>query len=226
MFVNGLLKTGKAVMSNSGKVAKTCKADIPRYLYHVTSKKNYDLMLKSGEIFGTHDGNIMSNLEGVFLFDLKNFSKRWLSTYFDMGEVKINLGAALLGKNSANAVVLRIPTKNFDVDKLKIRVQKKFKDDYHSLNGDYARFQTLYTRRKKPIEYIYGQNINISDVEKIGEVELGFPDKYDFFEFEEVINFFTKKPFEELLKIFRGQPEEKGILAMQKANIKDKVLKF
>lgn len=53
-----------------------------------------------------------------------------------------------------------------NVDKLKVRVQDETKADYHALNGDSARFQTLYTRRKKPIEYIYGQNIDISDAQK------------------------------------------------------------
>jgi len=225
MAVSTLLKIGKAIVSNSGKIAKSSKPAIPRYLYHVTTKKNYEAMLKSGEIIGSHDGNFMSNLEGVFMFDLKNFLKRWSSTYFkcDNGTT-INLGAALIGKNRTDAVVLRVPTKNFNVDKLKIRAQDNLNSTYHGLNGDYARFQSLYTRNKKPIEYIYGQNIKMSDVQKVGEINIGIPE--NFYELENGMEFFKRKPFKELLEIFRGSPEEKGVLAFKRANIKNKVLKL
>ena len=49
---------------------------IPRYLYHMTSKKNYESMLKDGFIKTGHDAYLDSNLDGIFMFDLKNFIKR------------------------------------------------------------------------------------------------------------------------------------------------------
>ncbi len=225
MTINALLKLGKSVVQNSGRIAKTGKPNIPRYLYHVTTEKNYESMLKSGKILTTDDGLCISELNGVFLFDLKNFLKRWTSTFFDFKEEggKINLASALIGKNR-EAVVLRVPTKNFDINKLRIRVQNAKTDDYHALNGDSAVFQTLYTRRKKPIEYIYAQDININGVEKLGSTKFNLPE--DFGGNPDALKFFQRKPFADLLELFKGQPEEKAVRAAQKANIKDKTIDF
>ena len=206
MTINALLKLGKSVVQNSGRIAKTGKPNIPRYLYHVTTEKNYESMLKSGKILTTDDGLCISELNGVFLFDLKNFLKRWTSTFFDFKEEggKINLASALIGKNR-EAVVLRVPTKNFDINKLRIRVQNAKTDDYHALNGDSAVFQTLYTRRKKPTKFNLPEDFG------------GNPD---------ALKFFQRKPFADLLELFKGQPEEKAVRAAQKANIKDKTIDF
>lgn len=208
----------KAVAKSSGEITKSGKPNLPRFLYHITSKKNYESMLKSGEIRTSHDAYLDSNLEGVFMFDLKNFAKRWTSTFFKFKESddKFNLGSALVCKNS-DIVLLKVPTKKMNVDKLKVRVQDETKVDYHTLNGDSAKFQTLYTRRKKPIEYIYNQNIDISDVQKIGEVNLNI----NLDNRSELIEFMQKRPFETLLKLFNGTPEEKCVQKMQKAKIKE-----
>lgn len=208
----------KTVEKSSGKITKSGKPNLPRFLYHITSKKNYESMLKSGEIRTSHDAYLDSNLEGVFMFDLKNFAKRWTSTFFKFKEAdeKFNLGSALVCKNS-DIVLLKVPTRKMNVDKLKIRVQDDTKVNYHTLNGDSAKFQTLYTRRKKPIEYIYNQNIDISDVQKIGEVNLNI----NLDNRSELIEFMQKRPFETLLKLFNGTPEEKCVQKMQKAKIKE-----
>ena len=207
---------GKAAISYAAKMSKVGKADIPRFLYHITTKKNYASMLKSGHIRTSADILPVSNLNGVFMFDLQNFAKRWTSTYCDLGEDigKVNLGSALLYKNP-DIVLLKIPTKNFDINKLRVRCQDTTNTGYHAINGDSARLQRLYTQRKKPIEYIYDQNINISDVEKIGEIELGRGD---------IKNCVKSKPFDILLKLFKGHPEEKGIEAFKNADIPEKIV--
>ena len=53
------------------------RRNLPRYLYHITTENNYQQMLKDGYIKGHHDLDLNTHLSGVFLFDLKNFSKRW-----------------------------------------------------------------------------------------------------------------------------------------------------
>lgn len=215
---------GKAAAKTAGKGVKSGKPNLPRYLYHITSTKNYESMLKSGEIRTSADTCPISNLEGVFMFDLKNFAKRWTSTFCNLNDkVKVNLGGSLICKNLDSIVVLKIPTKNMDIDKLKVRVQEaKNTLEDHYLNGASARFQTLYTRRKKPIEYIYGDKINISDAKKIGELELHF----NLAEKEEILDFVNKRPFDSLLKLFKGTPEEKCVQAMQKANIAEQCLEI
>lgn len=159
MLAGDLYKLGRTIVKNSGLIRKTGKPDIPRYLYHMTRKKNYEQMLKDGVINKYIDTG-GSGLSGAFMFDLKNFEKRWVNTWFNIGDMKVNLGRALLSKHASNAgiggvtqdiVMLRIPTKNMDISKLKIRRQDVMNLD----EADSAIYQSVYTRRKLPIEYIY-----------------------------------------------------------------------
>lgn len=45
MLSGDLFKLGWIIVKNSGIVKKTGKPDIPRYLYHMTLKQNYEKML-------------------------------------------------------------------------------------------------------------------------------------------------------------------------------------
>ena len=184
----------------------------------MTRKKNYEQMLKDGVINKYIDTG-GSGLSGVFMFDLKNFEKRWVNTWFNIGDMKVNLGRALLSKHASNSgsggvtqdiVMLRIPTKNMDISKLKIRRQDVMNLD----EADSAIYQSVYTRRKLPIEYIYESDIDISEIQKIGDTSIEIKNE------EELKKIIELKPFDLLLKLFKGQPEEKGILAHQATNPK------
>ena len=72
---------------------------------------------------------------------------------------------------------------------------------------DSAIYQSVYVRRKILIEYIYESDINISEVQKLGEVSLKIRNN------TELENAMELKPFNILLKLFKGHPEEKGIIA-------------
>lgn len=105
--VTNLAKTVSA-RSQNGQSA------VPRFLYHITSKKNYESMLKDGFIRTSQDAADMTNLNGVFMFDLKNFTKRWCNTGFSMGDDFLTLAKSLFLKGSSktsNIVVLKVPTK-------------------------------------------------------------------------------------------------------------------
>lgn len=218
MLAGNLYKLGRIIVENSGIIKKTGKPDVPRYLYHMTRKKNYEQILEKGLINAYSDTG-HSDLFGVFMFDLKNFEKRWANTWFNIDDMKVNLGRALLSKHSCDdsvigkaedIVMLRIPTKNMDINKLKIRRQDIVQFD----ESDSAIYQSVYTRRKIPIEYIYESDIDVSDVQKIGEMSIRIKNQE---EFKKIIEL---KPFDLLLKLFKGQPEEKGILAHQATNPK------
>lgn len=227
MLAHDLFKLGRRIVKNGRIIEKTGKPDIPRFLYHITSKKNYDSMLKSGIIKTSEDSNRASELKGVFLFDMKNFVKRWANTSIHYSkDVSINLGGALLYKNGlpgdnlrkvTDIVLLRIPTKNMDINKLKIRPQNLMKE---VIKGDSALYQTIYTRRKNPIEYIYGENIDVSTVQKIGETQL------EFNSIIEAAQKLAEKPFELLMRLLKGQPEEKGVKILSQQNFKEGIIKF
>ena len=123
----------------------TGRHNIPRYLYHLTTKKNYNSMLKDGFIKTHHDACATLNLDGVFLFEMINFVKRWSSTGLSIDWLKkpfLLLDALILQAATKNPeiVLLKIPTKNFLLEKLRCRVQNIGPEVSldHANNGDFA----------------------------------------------------------------------------------------
>lgn len=228
MTIKLLSKFGDSLIKTAQKTLGRNNSKIPKYLYHITTKSNYNSMLESGVIKTSKDVSPLSNLSGVFMFDMKNFAKRWSNTWVDYGEpgAKYNIGSVLLGKNSliqqgvdksSELVLLRFPTNKFDINKLSVRIQDTKKASYRP-NGENAIFQRLHTRRKDAVEYIYSNNINVSDAEKIGELKLDFKTE------DEVLKYITERHFDTLLKLLKGQPEANCVKAMEKANIKPKFI--
>lgn len=188
------------------------RRNVPRYLYHLTTQNNYNKILKDGYIKSNHDLDLCSNLSGVFMFDLKNFTKRWVSMGVDCGDKLLTFAKALLmqvSKDDSNIVVLKIPTRFLSSKKLKCRSQVS-KNDWHINNGDFATNQRHYTRKKEPLEYINETDIPIQNVIKIGEANSGFNMEKAFEEMNE--NYFDKINVAQVLqKLFQNTPEEKCI---------------
>ena len=196
---------------------------MPRYLYHLTRKKNYDSMLKDGLIKTAHDIDSSTNLDGVFMFDMINFLKRWCSIGIVVGELNawISLAQALFMKVSVNnldLVLLRIPTKKLLTDKLRCRQQDLSPtiSIEHANNGDKAINQKHYTRKRKAIEYIYQDNIPIENITIVGEVNNGL-------KIEESQDLNTLKninPLELLTKILQNKPEQKAVELAKRSSFK------
>ncbi len=188
------------------------KRNVPRYLYHLTTKNNYQQMLKDGYIKGYHDEDIRTNLSGIFMLDLRNFTKRWMTTGIDCGEQLLTFAKCLImqaSKDDSNIVALKIPTKTLNMSKLKCRSQIS-KNNIHITNGDFATNQKHYTRRKEPIEYICETDIPIKNATKIGEADTGFNLKKAL---EELSEDYSKRIDEKkiLKTLFKNTPEEKCI---------------
>lgn len=232
MLACNLFKLERRIIKNGHIIEKTGKPDIPRYLYHVTSKGNYDSMLKCGFIKTSQDV-ATPDMKGVFMFAMQNFAKRWANLWVEIfAGMNFNVGSALMNKvaldvdvfnfkNKANVVLLKIPTKDMDIKKLKVRPQNILDISNSDLcKGDSAVYQSIYTRRKNSIEYIYEENINISNVQKIGETQLKYVSK------EDCKNKLMGKPYDVLLELLKGQPEEIGVKILSQQNIKENILKF
>lgn len=184
---------------------------IPRYLYHVTSEKNYNSIMKDGVVKTSHDTCLETNLNGVFLFDLKNFLKHWCNTWYSTYDGLYTLALALFSKCSykaPNIVVLRIPTKNLDTNNLRCRVELDEMPEAHIKNGDTALNQKHYTRNRRPIEYIYQKVIPANIVKKIGNADVNAI----------VDNLVETGTFSRanyswqiLKKLFKGSSEEKAV---------------
>ena len=233
-------------------VAKTLvqygKHKIPRFIYHLTNKKNYNSMLNDGMIKTSSDP-LFGN--GIFATELTNLFKRWRENNVwgkrSLQEQLLNFTA----KGEDELVMLKIPTSTLNHDKLAARSQnilfdwssndfnkieslltkallkhssqksgwdEKFgklirayykfpshatKKSAHLIIGIPAKDASLYKQRKQALEYIYKENIPMSQVEKIGEInvkELRKSAEYD--------------PIRPMRSIFTalldGTPEKKG----------------
>lgn len=99
------------------------KHKVPRFIYHMTNKKNYEKILQSGELKTAQDALFG---DGVFTTDLNNFFKHWRNDKaWDMSSLQNDL-INHVRKNSADLVILRIPTKNLDHNKLFVRSQNSY----------------------------------------------------------------------------------------------------
>lgn len=169
-------------------------------------------MLKDGYIKGYHDEDIHTNLSGIFMLDLRNFTKRWMTTGIDCGEQLLTFAKCLImqaSKDGSNIVALKIPTKTLNMSKLKCRSQIS-ENNIHITNGDFATNQKHYTRRKEPIEYICETDIPIKNATKIGEADTGFNLEKAL---EELSEDYSKRIDEKkiLKTLFKNTPEEKCI---------------
>lgn len=188
------------------------RRNLPRYLYHITTENNYQQMLKDGYIKGHHDLDLNTHLSGVFLFDLKNFSKRWTTMGIDWGDKLFTFAKGLImqaSKDDSNLVVLKISTKTLSQNKLKCRNQLT-DSKTHNTYGDFATNQKHYTRKKNAIEYINEGDIPIQNVTKIGEANVGFNLHKAMENLSE--NIFDKIDVKKILQnLFKNTPEEKSI---------------
>ena len=92
---------------------------IPEYLYHLTNKSNFENIIRTGEIKPSED-----IIDGVFMFDMKDFQKNWKTHSYDNTAPSIAISLLLQAiKSDDGLVLIKIPTKNLKVDKIKIRPQ-------------------------------------------------------------------------------------------------------
>lgn len=150
---------------------------VNRYLYHVTDKHNYERILQSGVIRTSLD-SCGKRLNGVFMFSLENFLRRW-GKLFDKSDLRYIL---FDDKIFDDIVLLRIPVKKLDIELLRYRSQEKFMraryaknfnrldKNAHEIIGEPANtMKAKISRKHEPIEYIYTSPIPADIVEFAGE---------------------------------------------------------
>lgn len=163
---------------------------IPRFIYHMTSKANYDSILQ--DRFIKMGENMLNVDRGVYAFDLANFFKCWNCHkdwgYDDLQRIILRhivkwINSTVPQKNEL--IILKIPTSNLDSEKLFVRSvnrlfrfedsEEKFRDipyslQEHLLGKTPANEAPLYKMRKEAIEFIYKDNIPIEYTERIGNI--------------------------------------------------------
>lgn len=241
----GYAAIGKKVLTLGTKYGKH---KVPRFIYHMTTKKNYESMLKDGFIKTSPDATLG---RGVFATELTNLFKRWrLNKSWGNNSLQERL-ISQIAKGSDDIVMLKIPTAKLNQDLLRIRSQnilfnwsnsddtnrildtisnelkqmtgkrtnwvdkvveklkqhlaisKNSHNAAHLTEGAPVKESKLYTRRKQALEYVYKDNIPITDAEKIGELNISAlrsSAEYD-----------STKPMKSIFTaLLKGTPEAKG----------------
>ena len=223
------------------------KHKIPRFIYHITSKNNYNKLLIDGTLRMSEDlfcgeGVFTSELDNIF----KNSARAWKGKSL-LGEI-----VKFTNKDNDSIVMLKIPTSSLDMDKLYVRshnIMGKFcySDEVHNavaklyyqckslgqwknysknLKKIYFKFlgkqanknisnhlcqltpakdSNILKQRKHALEYIYKDNIPMSVVTKIGEVNTSKLRKTNAYD--------DTKPIKSLFSsLLEGTPEQKGTL--------------
>ena len=218
------------------------KHKVPRFIYHLTNKSNWESIKFDGVIKTSFD-NMMG--QGVFTAELTNLFKHWrINKSWGNKSLQESL-VNFVSKGSDEIVILKIPTSSLDLDKLVIRSQNrlfswyssskydeakniisKMKDKefgnkfpevltdvitkleskslaYHLTKGDSCKLSALFKQRKEALEYVYLENIPMSNVEKIGEVNIA--------ELRKSVEYDPVRPMRSLFtNLLKGAPEVKG----------------
>ena len=171
---------------------------IPEYLYHLTDKKHYELILKDGKILMSQDALMgVQKCPGVFMINIKNFFQNWGKNNSWSGNLKTKL-VRHATQSDSNLVMLRIPTKYLDQSKIVLRDQETYMGHLNELRTGLKEFNITcdssippeFKRKftfyfdglspkaisatdidEKSLEYIYKEAIPISKVEKVGEFD-------------------------------------------------------
>lgn len=184
---------------------------VPNCLYHFTTGTLHKRMVESGYIKCSN-----SIPTGVYLFDLVEFFNDWKRIKArQIGDLRRGLLCSTLKGSNDKLVLLRIPTKNININELRIRSQEVFWNNTSSIgkinesapeqyfHGAPATQSRQYKQKHVAIEFIYPEKIALSAVQKVGEV-------YDRFQtgFQEI------PLFDIFHSLLHEQPEEKALYTL------------
>lgn len=145
------------------------KHKIPRFIYHMTNKKNYESIVSEGVIKTSEDPLLG---QGVFTIELTNFFKRWRRSHFWHDDSLQQSLLQQVSKGRDEIVILRIPTANLDADRLVIRSQNRLLGWQESDKGEVANRQIKnMTRKPQPNSTNWSEKIRCALRDIITEQE-------------------------------------------------------
>lgn len=128
---------------------------LPKYLYHLTNKKCYVAIMRSGEIRPSKD-----TIDGVYMFDMKDFQKNWRTNpnYHKSRVLAEDLVSQAMKKESG-LVLMRIPTENLNPNNFVIRPQDELNSYLHSehftsLKVKYRAYDEVLKHKEEFPDYI------------------------------------------------------------------------
>lgn len=159
------------------------KKDKSRYLYHITTKKNYERIQQSGGLIAKTGEDTIGKPQ-VFLFNLENLLNAW-NRKIPMSRTRLQQLLQTVAKDDTELVMLRVDTKALNKERLKIRPLDKLFETYHNndksnefLFGEDNGLSYIYKQRKTPYEYLYSNDIPLSSISVVGNasyIQTGSP---------------------------------------------------
>ncbi len=151
------------------------KQNIPEFIYHITSKENYEKILKDGKMKFSSFEAMGGNCKGVYFVDKDNFLNKWVGRTekelfgADSNGTPLDIGEMLMlwtCKGTNGTVAIKIPTSNLDLSKLRFRpyIQACKEGMEAYMSGKTSKMVkeglplselSKYINTNEPIEYIY-----------------------------------------------------------------------
>ena len=158
---------------------------LPKFLYHFTSDKCADKIIKSGKLLAQKEESEL-NHAGVFMLDFENFIENWSKLKIGAEDAYINLFNLLFSqatKGLNRIACFRIPTQRLN-KKLLIRDQGNIMVEIENQRAnmenaasitsivDDANLYKIYHQEGRAIEFIHTGDINVQKDDLIGIVSI------------------------------------------------------
>ena len=152
--------------------------ELPEFIYHITSKENYEKILKDGKMkISSCEGNSVNGCKGIYFVDKDNFLNKWVgrkepelfgSDTFDVGELLMIWTC----KSTNGTVAIKIPTDQLDKSQLRFRPYLiALKEAIETLNPETNIVESKMVKEGLPIEDL-SKYVNSEPVEYVyfGEI--------------------------------------------------------
>jgi hypothetical protein len=197
----------------------------PRYIYHFTTKFNYEQIKQQGYINLSKD--YLSEKDAVFFLDWQNFIKRWGGILTGKNSPflskKTFLNYLLKRKGKRKMSLLRVPVDKLNRDDLYVRSQDilfdmctNYQNEFrsrdavlkqkfpHLFDFDSVNNAKKYKSKKHSVEYIYTKNIPLDIVKEVGCAELNLQtcnNKHNLLKF--LNNLLSNTPEHKSLQVYK-----------------------
>lgn len=157
-------------------INKTSKKQaLPEFIYHITSKENYEKILKDGKIIISEwEAQNLNGCKGIYFVDRDNFLNKWVGRKEPelFGDSSIDIGELLMlwtCKGINGTVAIQIPTSKLNLSQLRFRPYiEACRVSLETLNPDTLEIGSELVKKglsiddlpkfansNEPIEYIY-----------------------------------------------------------------------
>lgn len=151
------------------------KLNIPEFIYHITSKENYERILQDKKITASVFESGQNGCHGVYLVDKDNFLQKWLGRKEPdlLGDIDIGELLMMWTCKASEPVAVKIPTSRLDLSKLRFRPYieacvetfEKFDSSTMKVGSKLVKEGlplsdlSKYIRTNEPIEFVYMDEI-------------------------------------------------------------------